>query len=286
VGRLLKHDGVEVRPVACFTQEQVEAIAKVLGDTYDGLTGAEIAHILKLCKMSDVEPRATKWVRIHDAFVHNQNTTRCGNYIIAFINKAMKPVRYRPNPENFNLLRRELNKTLAFAGYELGEDGRVARSKAVSTLSEAERRARTLKDKLLDRSVHDDVLQFCKAELLVDNYFHAVLEAAKSVADKIRSRTGLTSDGAKLANEALSLGESGQPHLAINTLQTDTEKSEQTGFMNLVVGLFGTFRNPTGHAPKIYWPIGEQDALDILSLVSLVHRKLDQARNTGGGRTQ
>ena len=38
------------------------------------------------------------------------------------------------------------------------------------------------------------------------------------------------------------------------------------------------FRNPTAHAEKIYWPIGEQDALDILSLVSLVHRKLDDAR--------
>lgn len=277
MGRLFKHDGVEVRPVTCFTQEQVEAIAKVLGDTYDGLTGAEIAHILKLCKISDVEPRATKWVRIHDAFVHNQNTTRCGNYIIAFINKAMKPVRYRPNPENFNLLRRELNKTLAFAGYDLGEDGRVARSKAVSTLSEAERRARTLKDKLLDRSVHDDVLQFCKAELLVDNYFHAVLEATKSVADKIRKKTGLTCDGVELATKAFSLGKTGFPLQAINSLTTESERSEQKGFMKLVEGLFGTFRNPTAHSPKIYWPLGEEDALDILSFISLVHRKIDQA---------
>ena len=35
--------------------------------------------------------------------------------------------------------------------------------------------------------MHPDVLAFCRAELLQQNYFHAVLEASKSVADKLRS---------------------------------------------------------------------------------------------------
>jgi uncharacterized protein (TIGR02391 family) len=52
---------------------------------------------------------------------------------------------------------------------------------------------------------------------------------------------------------------------------------EQRGFMNLLKGLFGTFRNTAAHAPKITWKIDEQDALDILSLISLVHRRLDSA---------
>jgi uncharacterized protein (TIGR02391 family) len=124
------------------------------------------------------------------------------------------------------------------------------------------------------------VLRFCRAELLQKNYFHAVLEAAKSVADKIRAKSGLTSDGADLAKDAFALGKSGRPVLAINSLCTDTEKGEQTGFMNLLIGFFGTFRNPPAHAPKIYWPIDERDALDILSLVSFVHRKLDNVRKT------
>jgi hypothetical protein len=37
-----------------------------------------------------------------------------------------------------------------------------------------------------------DVLKFCREELVADNYFHAVLEAVKSIADKLRVRTGLT----------------------------------------------------------------------------------------------
>lgn len=47
--------------------------------------------------------------------------------------------------------------------------------------------------------------------------------------------------------------------------------------MNLLKGLFGTFRSPTAHAPKITWAIAERDALDLLTLVSLLHRRLDQA---------
>jgi hypothetical protein len=53
----------------------------------------------------------------------------------------------------------------------------------VSSLPEAQRRARELRADLNSRGVHPDVLRFCREELLVDNYFHAVMEAVKSVAD-------------------------------------------------------------------------------------------------------
>jgi len=63
----------------------------------------------------------------------------------------------------------------------------------------------------------------------------------------------------------------------LKTLSTESEKSEQRGFVNLLIGLFGAVRNPLAHAAKTNWPMSEQDALDILTLVSLVHRKLDSA---------
>jgi len=112
--------------------------------------------------------------------------------------------------------------------------------------------------------------------LLVDNYFHTVVEATKSIAEKIRIKTGLTSDGSALVDEAFSFNK-GIPHLALNSLQTASEQSEQKGFSNLLKGVFGTFRNTTAHAPKVTWVIEEQDALDILSTVSLIHRRLDGA---------
>ena len=50
--------------------------------------------------------------------------------------------------------------------------------------------------------MHAEVLKFCRAELLEDNYFHAVLEATKSVADRLRGLSGLSEDGSELADQA------------------------------------------------------------------------------------
>jgi uncharacterized protein (TIGR02391 family) len=261
-----------------FSQGQLEAVSKALGHTSEGLTGPEIAHALATCRIPDVDPNNTKWKRLYNALAAEQGKRGSANHVIGFIHISMKPVRWSGKRAEFEQLRTRLNAALLFVGLELHEDGAVRRTNAVSTLGEAEKRAFRLRTALEDRNVHPDVLHFCRAELLQENYFHAVLEASKSVANKIRSRTGLTSDGATLATEAFAPGKAGSPKLAINNLSNDTELGEQRGFTNLLVGLFGTFRNPTAHAEKIYWPITEQDALDILSLVSLVHRKLDVAQ--------
>ncbi len=261
-----------------FNQGQLEAVAKALGHTNEGLSGPEIGHTLASCKIPDIDPSNTKWKRLYNALAAEQGKRGCANHIIGFIHISMKPVRWSGKRTQFEQLRTQLNAALLFAGLELCEDGGVRRTNAVTTLTEAEKRANRLRGALEDRGVHADVLRFCRAELLQENYFHAVLEASKSVANKIRTKTGLTSDGASLATEAFGLGRNCTPRLAINTLSNETELGEQRGFTNLLVGLFGTFRNPTAHAEKIYWPITEQDALDILSLVSLVHRKLDEAR--------
>jgi uncharacterized protein (TIGR02391 family) len=42
-------------------------------------------------------------------------------------------------------------------------------------------------------------------------------------------------------------------------------------------GLFSTFRNPAAHAPKVAWATLRSDALDILTLASMLHRRLDEA---------
>jgi hypothetical protein len=135
----------------------------------------------------------------------------------------MDPVRYAGNSGRFETRRQELNEVLAFCGFQLGEDGKLRRQAAARTLTEAEERAGRLRAELQRRGVHGDVFAFCRSELLQKNYFHAVFEATKSVADKIRSRTGLTGDGAELVNEAFGSGKAGMPFLAFNSLQTETK---------------------------------------------------------------
>src|ERR1700676_292314 len=98
----------------------------------------------------------------------------------------------------------------------------------------------------------------------------------KSIAAKIRTLSGLKSDGVELVQQAFGQGQSG-PMLAINRLSTETDKGEERGFANLLVGLFGTIRNPLAHNPKVEWDMSEHDALDILTTASLIHRKLDKA---------
>jgi uncharacterized protein (TIGR02391 family) len=171
-------------------------------------------------------------------------------------------------------MRARLNQALAFAGLAVDATGTLASVEQARTLSETQRRAQELRADLTTRGVHPDVLRFCREELLADNYFHAVMEAVKSVADKLRARTGLTDDGAPLVDRALT---GDPPMLAINPLRTESEKSEQRGFAHLLRGTFGMFRNTTAHEARINWPMTKDDAEDLFSLVSLIHRRLDAA---------
>ncbi len=256
----------------------LEAICKALGDTGIGLTGSEIDSLLIQAGIDNPDPSLTKWKKLFNALYIQQEKDKCGNKVVDFIQKAMTPSRFINNHERFETLRRSLNHALLFLGYELREDGQIGIVEKAKTLSEAERRTQSLRSGLSARNVHSQVLRFCREELLQENYFHAVFEATKSIAERIRELTGLTDDGAALIDEAFKIE---YPRLMINTLQTETEKSEQKGLINFIKGILGMFRNTTGHAPKIKWEISEKDALEILSAISLVHRKIDTATITG-----
>jgi uncharacterized protein (TIGR02391 family) len=256
----------------CFSESNILAIAQALGHTTEGLTNAEIDYVLAVCKIEDVEPSGTKWIRLHNAFAADQNKRGHRRHILEFIRRALKPERFIRHPERFEPLRTRLNQALLFVGLMVTESGELEMAERATTLTDARRRAQELRADLTSRGVHPDVLKFCRAELLADDYFRAVLEAVKSVADKLRSRTGLTEDGSALVDHAL--GRS-PPILAINPLKTESEQSEQRGFANLVRGTFGMFRNTTAHAPRIHWPMTKYDAEDLLSLVSLIHRRID-----------
>lgn len=109
-----------------------------------------------------------------------------------------------------------------------------------------------------------------------NNYFHAVFESAKGLAQRIRELAHVDADGAALVDLVFSVE---RPLLAFNTLQTETEKSEHKGYAALLKGCFAAVRNPLAHVPKVLWE-GEDDTADFLSLISLLHRKLDSCVQT------
>lgn len=249
----------------------LERICRVIAE---GMTGAEIVKYLPECRINVVDPGGTKWKVLHNSFALHQNKIKVSNDILKFIQMTIHPSRFLNKKEEFETVRSELNMVLSFIGLELGKDGKFRPCSKSETIDDAQKRANSLLLKLKERNVHKSILNFCRAELLNENYFHAVFEATKSVADKIRSMTSLTSDGNELVDSAFSLK---APLIKINLLQTETDESEHKGLANLLRGFFSMFRNTTAHVPKVKWEIEEDDALDIMSMASFFHRKLDNA---------
>lgn len=267
--------------IPSFKEANLEQACNVLGDTSTGLTGSEIGRYLRECEINDPNPEMTKRIRLFDALAARQRSDGCANNICAFIQRVMNPVLHVQSPDYFKTKQAELNLVLSFEGLVLSDEGQLAACKQARTISDAEAAADQLRRKLAERGVHPDMLTFCRAELVQGNYFHAVLEASKSVAQKIRDKTGFAGDGGELVDEAFGIGKKAYPVLAFNALTTDSERSEHKGLMNLMKGFFGTFRNPTAHSPRIAWKITEQDALDMMTVASLLHRRLDETVKTG-----
>lgn len=269
----------------CLNENVLNEVCKILAyhDTAN-LTHAQIGDELKRHQIQDlVGSTENKQKRLKKALSNIQAQTGYGNSVLAFIQGVVEPVRFTNRRDVYDEFVAELNKVLIFDSLQIRSDGKLTFVDAAKTLDEAEERASRLRKRLKDRAVHADVLKCCQTELIRDNnYFHTVLEAAKSVAKKLREKSNKLEDGHELVNATLlAVPGVGYPLLAINRYQTSSEQSEQKGFASLVKGMFSMFRNPTAHDPKVDRPVTEEEALEFLVLASLLHRKLDSAYFTG-----
>jgi uncharacterized protein (TIGR02391 family) len=261
-------------PPPPFSASVIEQVCRILGDA---VTGSEIPNLIAPLRKTGESPGEqgnTKWKRLFNAVIEVQNRIQDGRPLIKLVLQVMEPVRFS-SQAGFDTTRALINEKLLLAGFSVREDGKVIRARAASTVAEAQSRADDLRAELARRQVHPDVLSFCRAELLQQNYFHAVLEACKSVSDKVRTLTGQQGDGSPLIDATCTL--SSGPRIVFNSLATDWERSEQTGLATLMKGLFSTFRNTTAHAPRVTWATSRTDALDMLTLASMLHRRLDDA---------
>ena len=240
-------------------------------------TGSDITRILSICNIEDHSGESTKWRRLYSIFLELQKTYNSPNHILTFIQSFLAPSRYYNRSETFEAILEGLNIVLAFSGIEYGKDGKFYNCKTAETIDEADKRVQVIRTKLKNRVIHPEVLKYCRKELMQDNFFHAVFEASKGLAQRIREMSGADGDGATLIDKVFSVE---HPLLAFNSLQCETEKSEHKGFAALLKGSFAAVRNPLAHEPKLLWN-GEDDAADYLTLISLLHRKLDNCVYTG-----
>ena len=257
--------------VLSFEEGSVESLAKALGECG---SGSDIDRLLANRGLQDHSGQSTKWRRLYWIFLDVQRRDGCANRILDLIQSFLTPSRFVNRNDEFEQHRIELNKVLAFAGLEYGVDGKFRKQTAASTIAEAERRAKAIQARLKGRRIHPEVLKYCKAELMQDNYFHAVFEASKGLAQRIRDKSGVDGDAAGLVDSVFSVA---GPVLVFNPLRTESERTEHKGFATLLKGCFAAVRNPLAHEPKIMWD-GEDDAADYLTLISLLQRKLDDCK--------
>ena len=260
--------------IPSFAEASIESLSKVLGECG---SGSDINRILADRGLYDGSGESTKWRKLYWIFLDVQRRDGCANRILDFIQSFIMPARFVGRSDEFEQHLVELNTVLTFSGLEYGVDGQFRKRSASATLTEAERRANAVRSKFQGRRIHSEVLKYCKAELMQDNYFHAVFEASKGLAQRIRDEAGVDVDGAKLVDCVFSVE---RPILSFNKLETETERTEHKGFAALLKGCFAAVRNPLAHEPKIMWD-GEDDAADYLTLVSLLHRKLDDCAPIG-----
>ncbi|MDD4405515.1 MAG: TIGR02391 family protein [Parabacteroides sp.] len=263
--------------ITSFKPSTLEMLANNIADVDPQITGSVIHHFLQQAQIEDVsysEQYLAKRKKLYNAFASYQNTYKYANNIIAFIQLLLAPQRYLGNEDMYNKVKEAINNQLVFEGLFLNEANELVAVEKASKITDVQIRVDGLRNKLIQQAAHQAIFHFCNEELLANNYFHAVFEANKGLFHRIQDLSGLTIDGNTLIEQAFS----SNPILIINNYITQSEKDEHKGFCNVLKGLCGMFRNPGAHEPKIEWEIIEQDALEILGIISYCHRRLDKAQ--------
>lgn len=224
--------------------------------------------------MDDPNQDLTKRHRLFNAMAARQNHDQSSVRLRTFVVRALDPTRYTAEPDRFDALQGSVNEVLSLVGLRIDDAGQLRTTPQARTLDEVALLAGRLQTAMRRRGVHNQVPGFCETELLRRSIFHAVFEATKGLASRLRDMTGSTLDGSELVDACFG----GQnPAVRVNPRTSKSELSEHSGFANLLRGVFGTFRNPVAHAPRTEWSLSEEDALDLFSMLSYAHRRLDRA---------
>lgn len=269
-----------------FTEQNLHNISAIIADTNRGLTKSEIERHLRESRITLVSDEAfnngiyykvglNKRDWLYNCLANEINTTHSFNKVVKFIEIVMNPINYTKLEKRgkYQFILEELNKILLLLGYEIDSSGKLTKIVKANNLDEVDRRVNSLKKKLYDRNIHSEVTKYCINDYLRKDYFDTVFEATKGLAERVREISGLNSDGNELFQNAFATKD---PYIILNMLATDSEKNEYNGLKELLIALFHLVRNPMAHTPKINWKQNENEALDILTIISFAHKYLDK----------
>ena len=269
-----------------FTEQNLHNISAIIADTNRGLTKSELERHLRESKITIVSDGSynngicykiglNKRDWLYNCFANEINVSHSFNKIVKFIEIVMNPINYTKleKREQYQYILEELNKILLLLGCEIDPSGKLIEKAKATTLNEVDRRVKKNKKKLYDRNIHSEVTKYCIKDYLREDYFDTIFEATKGLAERVREISGLNCDGNELFQSAFSTK---NPYIIFNMLITESEKNEYNGLKELLIALFHMVRNPIAHTPKINWKQNENEALDILTIISFTHKYLDK----------
>ena len=116
-----------------MTGNQLHEICKVLGEA---TTHAEISHMLATLNLVYPLTDETRWARIYNAIVKNQDKIQPKTTLIQIIEWIMSPSLYVDKQDDFIKTVDNLNKRLSFIGLKLLPTGKVINSDHIATTLE------------------------------------------------------------------------------------------------------------------------------------------------------
>jgi len=261
-----------------FDLSTLRSLSKIIGEEI--LSHKEINEQFQNSGIVDTGEGTNKPDRIYYNLKARQKQDRCANNTLNFITRIINPKRY-DNEEKFEKHRAAINEKLLYEGIEIDKSGQANAVDKAKTISEAKNRSLKIKERVHGIGIHSDILPYCESEWLNENYFHAILEITKSVAKRMRQKSGYKSDGAELVEECFALGKEKKPMLAFNTLQSESDESEHKGFGNFIKGFFSMYRNPKAHDPKLLEDTQLTEMTEVLVIATIIQNKLDKTYKTG-----
>jgi len=252
-----------------FKLPALEALAKIIGDHF---TGTEVSELFRKAGFSEIRhDGGTKWRFVYSAMEQMQKQQYGNHNIAKLIQQLCDPQEYFSSPESHEEVCKKVNSILSFYGLIVGNDGKLRKTgdKATSLTKTIPENAKIFDD----RHFHTKINQHARKLFIEGNYFHAVFECCKVYDKEVQDKSKISGYGARLMETALATSGT----VKINSQVSRTEINEQEGVMHLSVGLMRAIRNPQAHEPALDWPIIRDEALDLLSFLNFLFRKLDKA---------
>ena len=242
-------------------QQQLKSLCGIVAHTSEGLTKSELTTLLGQCRICSVDDGSSRnqlgytiglnkrdW--LYNCLVAEINKSQSFSKVFSFLQAVLNPAAYTSadSRQKYRYLFEETNKVLLFAGLSIDQSGRLVAVSQAETLSEVDQRVNHLKKALYDRAIHSEVQKYCVEDYLRADYYDAVFEASKGLAERVRQISGLTTDGGTLFQTVFSKND---PYIFFNAMKTDSERSEFTGLKELLEAIFHLVRNPAAHTPKV-----------------------------------